>query len=100
MRATYTHYRRAWHLLAAYELGEDKLLGHVKPRKTRTRFLEFCRYLRSLYPPQARIAIICHNFNPHTTTAKDSRVGDWAAASNAEIAHTPSSASWLNRIEA
>jgi hypothetical protein len=31
------------HLLAAYNLREDKLYGHVKPRKTRTRFLEFCR---------------------------------------------------------
>jgi len=39
------------HLFAAYELGEDKLYGHIKPRKNRTRFLEFCRYLRSLYPP-------------------------------------------------
>ncbi len=26
------------YLLAAYELGEDKLDGHIKPRKTRTRF--------------------------------------------------------------
>jgi hypothetical protein len=28
------------HLFAAYELGEDKLYGHIKPRKTRARFLE------------------------------------------------------------
>ena len=35
------------HLFAACELGEDKLYGHIKPRKTRTRFLEFCRYPRS-----------------------------------------------------
>jgi len=27
-----------WHLFAAYELGEDKLFGHIKPRKTRARF--------------------------------------------------------------
>ena len=67
------------HLFAAYELGEDKLFGHVKPRKTRARFLEFCRYLRSLYPPATRIAIICDNFSPHLTTAKDGRVGAWAA---------------------
>ncbi len=52
------------HLFAAYELGEDKLFGHIKPRKTRTRFLESCRYLRSLYPPSARIAIVCDNFSP------------------------------------
>ena len=86
------------HLFAAYELGEDKLFGHVKPRKTRGRFLEFCRYLRSLYPPATRIAIICDNFSPHLTTAKDGRVGAWASANNVDIAYTPTNSSWLNRI--
>ena len=37
MRATYTRTAGVRHLLAAYELGEDKLYGHVKPRKTRAR---------------------------------------------------------------
>jgi hypothetical protein len=63
MRATYTRTAGVRHLLAAYDLHEDKLYGHIKPRKTRTRFLEFCRYLRSLYPPATRIAIICDNFS-------------------------------------
>jgi hypothetical protein len=49
MRAACTRTEGVRHLLAAYELCEDKLFGHVKPRKARTRFLEFCRYLRSLY---------------------------------------------------
>ena len=70
MRATSTRTAVVRHLLAAYELGEDKLYGHVKPRKTRPRFLEFCRYLRSLYPAPARIAIICDNFSPHLSTAR------------------------------
>ena len=48
MRATYTRTEGVRHLFAAYELGEDKLSGHVKPRKTRVRFLEFRRHLRSL----------------------------------------------------
>jgi hypothetical protein len=61
---------------------------------------QFCRYLRSLCPPATRIAIICDNFSPHLTTAKDPRVGAWAAANNAEIACTPAGSSWLNRIEA
>jgi len=100
MRATYQRTEGVRHLLAAYELGEDRMFGHVKPRKTRSRFLEFCRYLRTLYPPQVRIAIICDNFSPHLTTARDGRVGAWAAANNAEIAYTPTSSSWLNRIEA
>ena len=89
MRATYTRTVGVRHLFAAYELGEDKLYGHIKPRKTRARFLEFCRYLRCLYPLSTRIAIICDNFSPHLSTAKDARVGAWATANNAEIAYTP-----------
>jgi transposase len=100
MRATYTRTAGVRHLFAAYELGEDKLFGHIKPRKTRGRFLEFCRYLRSLYPPDTRIAIVCDNFSPHLTTAKDRRIGEWATTSNAEIAYTPTNSSWLNRVEA
>jgi transposase len=100
MRATYHRTEGVRHLLAAYDLHEDKLLGHVKPRKTRARFPGFCRYLRTLYPARVRIAIICDNFSPHLTTARDSRVGARATASNVEIAYTPTNSSWLNRIEA
>ena len=100
MRATYTRTAGVRHLFAAYDLGEDKLYGHIKPRKTRARFLEFCRYLRSLYPSLVRIAIICDNFSPHLSTAQDGRVGIRAAANNVEIAYTPTNSSWLNRIEA
>ena len=100
MRAAYSRTAGVRHLLAAYELGEDKLSGHIKLRKTRARFLEFCRDLRSLYPPATRIAIACDNFSPHLTTAKDTRVGTWAKANNVEIAYTPTNSSWLNRIEA
>jgi transposase len=100
MRATYHRTQGVRHLLAAYELGEDKLFGHVKPRKTRTRFLEFCRYLRTLYPPSTRIAIVCDNYSPHLSTRRDTRAGNWAAANNVEFAYTPTNSSWLNRIEA
>ncbi|WP_227997886.1 transposase [Nocardia australiensis] len=68
--------------------------------ENRTRFLEFCRYLRSLYPPKIRIGIVLDNFSPHLTTKKDTRVGDWAAANNVEFAYTPTNSFWLNRIEA
>jgi hypothetical protein len=46
--------------------------------------------MRSLHPPQIRIAIVCDNFSPHLSARKDKRVEQWAAASNAEIA-------WRNR---
>ncbi|WP_066886235.1 IS630 family transposase, partial [Carbonactinospora thermoautotrophica] len=99
-RATYTRPHGVRHLFAALDLGTDKLYGHVKTRKKRVQFLQFCRYLRSLYPPQVRIAIICDNASAHLTTRVDTRVGDWAESNNVEIAYTPTNSSWLNRIEA
>ncbi|MFJ6614423.1 IS630 family transposase [Streptomyces sp. NPDC091289] len=99
-RATYNRYGGVRHLFAALDLAKDKLYGHIKPIKKRTQFLEFCRYLRSLYPPEVRIAIVSDNFSPHLTTKRCQRVGTWAAANNVEMACTPTNSSWLNRIEA
>jgi transposase len=75
-RATYARPHGVRHLFAAYDLGKGQLYGHNKPRKHRMRFLEFCRYLRSLHPPTVRIAIVLDNFSPHLTTKKDTPVGD------------------------
>ena len=72
---TYTRPHGVRHLLAAYDVTADKLYGHMKKRKSRTQFLEFCRYLRSLYPPEIRIAIVLDNYSPHRTTNKDTSVG-------------------------
>jgi hypothetical protein len=57
-RATYTRTKGVRHLFAALDLGRDRLYGHVKMNKKRTTFLAFCRYLRSLCPPEVRIAIL------------------------------------------
>jgi len=99
-RATFNRNDGVRHLMAAYDLNEDKLYGHIKVTKNRTAFLEFCRYLRTLYPPEIGIAIVMDNFSPHFSTNVDSRVGDWAKANNVELAYVPTNASWLNRIEA
>jgi transposase len=99
-RATFTRKNGVRHLLAAYDLNQDKLYGHIKTTKDRTKFLEFCRYLRTLYPADVRIAIVMDNFSPHLSTKVDTRVGDWAKANNVELAYVPTNASWLNRIEA
>ncbi|MGO8870752.1 MAG: IS630 family transposase [Acidimicrobiales bacterium] len=99
-RATFNRNDGVRHLMAAYDLNRDKLYGHVKVKKDRTTFLEFCRYLRTLYPPDVRIAIVMDNFSPHLSTRVDTRVGDWAKANNVELAYVPTNASWLNRIEA
>ncbi|WP_344137515.1 transposase [Luedemannella flava] len=72
----------------------------MKKTKNRSKFLEFCRYLRSLHPADVRIAIGCDNYSPHLTTKRCRRVADWAEVNNVEIAYTPTSSSWLNHIEA
>jgi transposase len=99
-RATYKRPHGVRHLLAAYDLSTDKLYGHIKARKGRTEFLAFVKYLRGLYPPEVRIAIVLDNYSPHLSTKKDNRVGEWAAANNVELAYVPFYGSWLNRIEA
>ena len=76
-RATFNRPHGVRHLLAAYDLNRDRLYGHVKTRKSRTEFLAFCRYLRTLYPAEVRIAIVLDNFSPHLSTNKDRRVGEW-----------------------
>jgi transposase len=98
-RATYTRPHGVRHLLAGLDLARDKLYAHVTRRKGRVQFLAFCRYLRSLYPAEVRLAIVCDNFSPHLSTRTDSRVGQWAQAHNVEIAYTPFYCSGLNRIE-
>ncbi|MER7982747.1 IS630 family transposase [Streptomyces sp. NPDC095817] len=99
-RATYTRPHGVRHLFAAYDLAKDQLYGHIKRTKNRSKFLEFCRYLRSLHPADVHIAIVCDNYSPHLTTKRCQRVATWAAANNVEIAYTPTNSSWLNRIEA
>jgi len=88
-RATYNRPHGVRHLLAGYDLSTDKPYGHVVPRKTRTEFFAFCRYLRTLHPPGVRIAIVLDNFSPHRSTKTDTRVGDWAEANHVELANVP-----------
>jgi len=75
--------------MAGYDLSTDRLYGHVVKRKGRTEFLAFCRYLRSLHPPQVRIAIVLDNFSAHLSNKTYTRVPDWAAANNLELAYVP-----------
>ena len=44
--------------------AQDNQYGHIKPRKTRTRFLQFCRYPALRLPAAARFAAICDNLSP------------------------------------
>jgi hypothetical protein len=92
-RATYSRPHRFRHLFAAYDLAKDKLYGHIKKIKNRSKFLEICHYLRPLCSPMPRLAIGWDNYSPHLTIRRCRRVADWAEANNVEIAHTPTNSS-------
>jgi transposase len=96
IRATYKRPHGVRHLIAAYDVGRDRLYGHIKKRKTRVELMEFARYIRSLYPAAVRLHFVLDNFSPH----KGETIRGWAATNNVELAYTPFYASWLNRIEA
>jgi hypothetical protein len=53
-----------------------------------------------LYPPSVRIAIVRDTFSSRLTAKRYQRGGGWAAASNVEIASTPTNNFWLNHVEA
>jgi transposase len=99
-RATYTRPNGVRHLMAGFDLSTDRLDGHVTTTKNRTEFLRFASYLRTLHPPEVRIALVLDNLSPHLSTKTDQRVANWAEANNVELAYTPTYSSWLNRIEA
>jgi transposase len=96
IRATYTRPHGVRYLIAAYDVGADRLYGHIKHRKGRVEFLQFCRYIRSLYPAEIRLHFVLDNFSAHLGET----VRQWATDHNVELAYTPFYASWLNRIEA
>jgi hypothetical protein len=98
-RAVYFGTQGVRHLLAALDLSRDRLYAHVKTHTGRTKFLAFCRYLRSLYPAEVQLGIVLDNYSPQLSTKSDDRVGRRAATNNVELAYVPFSCSWLNRIE-
>jgi hypothetical protein len=53
--------------------------------KGRVEFLAFCRYIRSLHPPEVRLHLVLDNFSPHV----GQQMRDWAADNNVELAYTP-----------
>ncbi|MBU7010862.1 MAG: transposase [Theionarchaea archaeon] len=93
--ATYTKKEGVRHLLAALDLRSDKMYGHTKKRKRAIEFLQFLKYIGSLYPIKERLYIILDNFSPHKTE----KVLTWAEENNVELVPTPTNASWLNPIE-
>lgn len=95
LRATYNRKGGVRHFLAFYDLETDRLYGRFTSAKTWVQFLSFLKWVRRRYPPMEKLHIVLDNYGPHTKE----QVVLWAFSHNIRFYFTPTSASWLNRIE-
>jgi transposase len=93
-RATYHRDGGVRQMFAGLDLATGQLFYRFRDRKRWREFLEFLRQLRTRFPV-GRLYIVCDNFSPH----RKAEVATWCADHDVELVFTPSSASWLNRIE-
>jgi len=94
-RATYSRKGGVRHLLAAYDLESDKLMGRFYARKTWVEFLDFLKWLRRRYRKGEVLHIVMDNYGPHLKA----EVVAWAAKHKIKFYLTATNASWMNRIE-
>jgi transposase len=94
-RATYNRKGGVRHMFGAYDLKTDRLFGIFTREKNWMEFLGFLRWLRRRYPSSQVLHVVLDNASFHLKI----EVLTWAAAHRVRFYFTPSSASWLNRIE-
>ncbi len=95
-RATYKKTKGVRKLMGAYDVGADRLWGHLEARSVNAKaVLEFLKDIRRRYPPEVQLYIVMDGLSAHWT--QDIR--DWAVANQVGLLPTPTNASHLNRIE-
>ncbi len=80
---------------ACYSVGDDRMWGVVKPRKSAANTLAAMRSIRAARPDGQRIYVILDNLSAH----KGKKIRDWCAKNNVELCFTPTYSSWANPIE-
>jgi len=95
LRATYSRTGGVRHMYAAYDMESDRLIGSFAAKKDWTTFLPFLKQLRRRYRSGETLHIVLDNAGYHLKA----EVQQYAAAHNIRFYWTPTSASWLNRIE-
>jgi hypothetical protein len=94
-RATYTRQTGVGYFFGAYDVHADVLFGGYRLAKNTHEVLAFYKCMRRRYPDHLRIHLVNDNLSLHWTPA----IRAWAEAHNVELVATPTSASYLNRIE-
>lgn len=95
LRATYSRKGGVRHMYGVYDLERDTLVGRFVKRKNRRTFLGFLQWLRGQYRSTEVLHIVLDNATFHDRP----EVLAYAAAHRIKFYFTPTSASWLNRIE-
>jgi transposase len=95
LRATYNRKGGTRYLYGALDVGDDRLIGRLRPRKGQDEVIRFLTTIRMRYDPRLRIHLVMDNLSCHWTP----KVREWAGKSNVELVPTPTYASYLNRIE-
>jgi transposase len=95
LRATYSRKGGVRHMFGAYDLERDTLVGQFVPHKNRLTFQAFLKWLRARYPGGELLHVILDNATFHDRP----EILTYAAMHRIRFYWTPTSASWLNRIE-
>ena len=82
-------------MFGAYDLERDTLVGQFVTHKNRMTFLAFLKWLRGRYPTRETLHVILDNATFHNRP----EILLYAAMHRIWFYWTPTSASWLNRIE-
>lgn len=95
-RATYHRFGGTRKLMGAYDVGADRLWGHVEKRSVNGPVvLEFLKDIRRRYPAEVTVYIVMDGLSAHWTPD----IRRWAVENNVGLLPTPTNASHLNRIE-
>jgi transposase len=95
-RATYRRTKGVRKLMGAYDVGADRLWGHLESRSVTAKVvLEFLKEIRRRYPPEVQLYIVMDGLSAHWTQ----EIRDWALTNRVGLLATPTNASHLNRIE-
>jgi transposase len=94
-RATYHRPHGVRYLLGSFDVGADRLHGHLVEHKDGASVLAALRRLRARYPRQVAIFVVMDNLSAHWTP----QIRAWAHAHRVRLVPVPTYASYLNRIE-
>jgi transposase len=94
-RATYHRPHGVRYLLGSFDVGADRLHGHLVCHKDGSSVLGALKRVRARYPRQVAIFVVMDNLSAHWTP----QIRAWAATHRVGLVPVPTYASYLNRIE-